>query len=66
MVGQCHNFETMLQRTVAQKVVVMNHPVFALHRFNTGLCVQNSFFFFFFRKQDILKGIFLYGSLGGK
>ena len=65
MLGQCHNFETMLQRTVAQKVVVMNHPVFALHRFNTGLCVQNSFFFFF-RKQDILKGIFLYGSLGGK
>ena len=46
MLGQCHNFETMLQRTVAQKVVVMNHPVFALHRFNTGLCVQNSFFFF--------------------
>ena len=32
-------FETMLQRSVAQKIVVTNHPVFALHRFNTGLCV---------------------------
>ena len=32
-------FETMLQRSVAQKIVVTNHPLFALHRFNTGLCV---------------------------
>lgn len=44
-------FETMLQRSVAQKIVVTNYPVFALHWFNTG-CIS--------------KGVFLYGSLGGK
>ena len=55
-------FETMLQSSVAQKIVVTNHPLFALHWFNTGCASRIPFFF---SKQDILKGIFLCGLLGG-
>ena len=55
MLGQCHNLKQILPRSVAQKIVVANHPVLARHWLNTVCAFRIPLFF---NQQDILKGTF--------
>ena len=55
MLGQCHNLKQILPRSVAQKIVVANHPVPPRHWLNTVCAFRIPLFF---NQQDILKGTF--------
>ena len=63
MLGQCHNLKQILPRSVAQKIVVANHPVLARHCLNTVCAFGIPLFF---NQQDILKGTFFYKAQGLK
>ena len=62
MLGQCHNLKQCCKAVLRKKSSLQIIP--CLLFIGLTLVVRPEFLFFF-SKPDILKGIFLYGLLGG-